>query len=108
MRGRKRQAPKRMNKFSFYSLSGSPPTSLPALDPHSLARFPELLAVKSIFPKIPRENAETEAKHHTQWYNVFLPPAQHTTPPPQLRNWIPQKYHTFISLSPIPSILFWI
>lgn len=51
------------------------------------------------FSQISGENAETEAQHHIQWYNVFFAcfNTQHTTPTVSKLN--TQKYHTFISLS---------
>lgn len=94
----KRQAPKCMNKFSYFlSLSFSLPhhPSTPSLS-YSL-RFPVLLAVKSIFPKISWENAETEAKHHTQWYKCILPPAptHNTTPSVSKLNTLKISYFHF-------------
>lgn len=70
-----------MNKFSYcFIFSFSLAHSI-----HSEIHFyPKSLETRAV------QERETEAKHHTQWYNVFLPPPR--------RHWMPKywKYHTFI------------
>lgn len=63
---------KYMNKFSFFHASYFSTLSLSSLSIFLTHSFSH--SENPFLPKSLGKIAETEAKHHTQWYNVFLPP----------------------------------